>query len=133
MEDQQPATGDLTDESAVDTVAADSETAAAPATSDAVSPGSGDETVAADAATSESDDTEIADETADAATEDDEAVDGGDEVVRFRRRPAAGRLSVIVAAVAAALFVAAGAFAGAMLQPYLIDRATVATLSLIHI
>ncbi|HEX7321698.1 MAG TPA: mammalian cell entry protein [Mycobacterium sp.] len=38
-----------------------------------------------------------------------------------------GRQPAIVAAVSAALFVGAGAFAGATLQPYLADRAVVAT------
>jgi Mce-associated membrane protein len=40
---------------------------------------------------------------------------------------AAPKWSVIAAAVAAVLFVVAGAFAGATMQPYLNDRATVAT------
>lgn len=49
------------------------------------------------------------------------------ESVTFRVRRPAGRRLVAVVSVAAALLVAAGAFAGAMVQPYLIDRATVAT------
>ncbi|HXS84576.1 MAG TPA: mammalian cell entry protein [Mycobacterium sp.] len=106
MEDQQPATGDLTEEPAVDTAAA--ETEAAPVESDAVE-------VSVDGEVSE--DGENADET----TED------GEGVVRFRERRPATKWSVIAAAVAAVLFIAAGAFAGAMMQPYLTDRATVAT------
>jgi Mce-associated membrane protein len=106
VEDQQPATGDLTEEPAVDTAAA--ETEAAPVESDAVE-------VSVDGEVSE--DGENADET----TED------GEGVVRFRERRPATKWSVIAAAVAAVLFIAAGAFAGAMMQPYLTDRATVAT------
>ncbi len=100
MEDQQPATGDLTEESAVDTAAA--ETEAAPVESDAA-------------------DVSVDGENADETTED------GEGVVRFRERRPATKWSVIAAAVAAVLFIAAGAFAGAMMQPYLTDRATVAT------
>lgn len=105
MEDQQPATGDLTEEPAADAAA---ETEAAPEESDAAD-------VSVDDGVSE--DGENADET----TED------GEGVVRFRERRPATKWSVIAAAVAAVLFIAAGAFAGAMMQPYLTDRATVAT------
>jgi Mce-associated membrane protein len=110
VEDQQPATGDLTDESAVDTAAAETEA------------------VPVDPAIDEPD-TENVDE----ATEDEEAdesdSDDDDEpgVVRFRERRPATKWTTIAAAVAAVLFVGAGAFAGAMMQPYLADRATVAT------
>jgi len=57
----------------------------------------------------------------------DETTEDGEGVVRFRERRPATKWSVIAAAVAAVLFIAAGAFAGAMMQPYLTDRATVAT------
>ena len=53
--------------------------------------------------------------------------EGDGAVVRFRERRPATKWSVIAAAVAAVLFVGAGAFAGATMQPYLNDRATVAT------
>ena len=117
MEDQQPAAGDLTEESPDSTLggstAVDTEVAEA-------------EGVHVDPDTSDSDD-----ENSDAATEDDEAPDAeaDDEpvVVRFRERRPATKWSVIAAAVAAALFVGAAAFAGAVMQPYLTDRATVAT------
>jgi Mce-associated membrane protein len=59
-----------------------------------------------------------------AESEDSETAD--DEVKAVERKPVGRRLAVVVA-VAAALFVAAGAFGGAMLQPYLADRATAAT------
>ncbi len=116
MEDQQPATGDLTEEypdstlggsTAVDTDVAEAEAAR-------VDPDASDGD----------------DENADAATEDDEPADAeaDDEpvVVRFRERRPATKWSVITAAVAAALFVGSAAFAGATMQPYLTDRATVA-------
>lgn len=117
MEDQQPATGHLTEESpdstpghsaALDTDVAQAEPAHV-----------GPEATGGD------------DENVDAATEDDEADDAeaADEpvVVRFRERRPATKWSVIAAAVAAALFVGSAAFAGATMQPYLTDRATVAT------
>ena len=117
MEDQQPATGDLTEEypdstlggsTAVDTDVAEAEAAR-------VDPDASDgDDENADAATEDA-------EPADAATEDDEPV-----VVRFRERRPATKWSVIAAAVAAALFVGSAAFAGATMQPYLTDRATVA-------
>jgi Mce-associated membrane protein len=115
VEDQQPATGDLTEESAVDTAAAETEAAHVdPAVDDA------DES-----------DTEIVDETTedDGVSEDVSDEDASDEggVVRFRERRPATKWTTIAAAVAAVLFVGAGAFAGAMMQPYLADRATVAT------
>jgi Mce-associated membrane protein len=112
VEDQQPAAGDLTEESpesrlggstVVDTDVAE-----------------------ADAAHVDPDASDGDDENADAATEDDEA-DDEPVVVRFRERRPATKWSVIAAAVAAALFVGSAAFAGATMQPYLTDRATVAT------
>jgi Mce-associated membrane protein len=117
VEDQQPAAGDLTEESPDSTLggstAVDTEVAEAKA-------------VHVDPDSSDGDD-----ENADAATEDDEAADAeaDDEpvVVRFRERRPATKWSVIAAAVAAALFVGSAAFAGAVMQPYLTDRATVAT------
>jgi Mce-associated membrane protein len=70
------------------------------------------------------------DENADAATEDDEADDdaAADEpVVGVKPWRPVSKWSAIAASVAAALFVGSAAFAGAMMQPYLSDRATVAT------
>lgn len=104
MEDQQLATGDLTAESAADTAAA--ETEAAPTEPDAAE--------VSEVETSENSDA-------------DEATDAEAGVVRFRQRRPATKWTTIAATVAAVLFVAAGAFAGAMMQPYLADRATVAT------
>ena len=110
MEDQQLATGDLTAESAADTAAADTE--AAPTEPDAAD--------VSDAETSEYSDSDN--------DNDNEATDDAEAgVVRFRERRPATKWTTIAAAVAAVLFVGAGAFAGAMMQPYLTDRATVAT------
>jgi Mce-associated membrane protein len=116
VEDQQPATGDLTEESPDSTLGGSTvvDTDVAEAEAAHVDPDSSDGD----------------DENADVATEDDEAADAeaGDEpvVVRFRERRPATKWSVIAAAVAAALFVGSAAFAGATMQPYLTDRATVA-------
>ncbi|WP_293004017.1 mammalian cell entry protein [Mycobacterium sp.] len=127
MEDQQPATGDLTEESADDTAA---ETASVDESADGVSDESNaegfgsDEESASDEESEGDDESESDDENVEATTEDD---DLGLTTVRFRERRPATRWSVIVAAVAAALFIGAGAFAGAMMQPYLADRAAVAT------
>jgi Mce-associated membrane protein len=105
VEDQQPAAGDLTDE------APDSQSG--------------------DGAAVETDDaeTDIA-ETDDVTTEDEEAK--ADETVEeavggLRHRRPVGKWSAIAAAAAALLFVGCAAFAGATVQPYLTDRATVAT------
>jgi Mce-associated membrane protein len=117
VEDQQPAAGDLTEESPDSTLGG----------STAVDTDEAD----ADAVHVDPDASDGDDENADAATEDDEAADAeaDDEpvVVRFRERRPATKWSVIAAAVAAALFVGSAAFAGATMQPYLTDRATAAT------
>ncbi len=116
MEDQQPATGDLTGESAVDTIVAETDAAPVDETEVDVS----------DDGASDPDASDNDDENADGTTEDAET-ERDDPVVRFRQRRPATKWSVIAAAVAAVLFVGAGAFAGATVQPYLVDRATVAT------
>jgi Mce-associated membrane protein len=115
VEDQQPATGDLTDaipdhrsgnDASVE--APESEPSEAESTIDSAG----------------GDDTE-------AGTNDDEELQSDDaahdaETVLRQRRPA-GKWSYIAAGVAAALFVGAAAFAGFTVQPYLTYRATVAT------
>lgn len=109
MEDQQPAEGDLTAE--------------APATA---------ETVVADQP--ERDEVAASSEAADATTESDPGAPGGAagpeapaEATRTRKRRLPRRLVPIVIAIAGALFVGSAAFAGATVQPYLVDRATAAT------
>jgi Mce-associated membrane protein len=112
VEDQQPAAGDLTKESpdspsgdgAVDTDGTETEAAH-------VDPEALDTEAAGD------------DENADGATEDEET----DGAATMRKWHPAGKWSAIAAGVAAVLFVGTAAFAGATVQPYLTDRATVAT------
>lgn len=105
MEDQQPAAGDLTDE--------------AP-----------DEAAAEDTATDESSDDES---TEDSTTEETAEESADTDVPPPAKEPSAarkwlaGKRTALVVGTAAALFVGAGAFAGATVQPYLADRAAVAT------
>ncbi len=111
MEDQQPAAGDLTDEipdgqSGDDASVRESESAASEAESTT--------------------DVAAGDETVDGTTEDEEPTGEATET-RLRHRRPAGKWSVIAAVIAAVLFVGAAGFAGATVQPYLKDRATVAT------
>jgi Mce-associated membrane protein len=121
VEDQQPAAGDLTDES-LGSTPGDS------ATLDA-------DVAEVDGAHGSPEASDGDDENVDAATEDHEADDAeagdaqaADEAVAGvkRWRPVT-KWSAIAAGVAAALFVGSAAFAGATMQPYLNDRATVAT------
>jgi Mce-associated membrane protein len=121
VEDQQHATGDLTDESAIDTLAA--ETDAAPVDQPVAEVSDGDET---DVDQSDAGESSVDDESFDGAAKDS-VTDPDGAVVRFRERRPATKWSVIAAAVAAVLFIGAGAFAGVTIQPYLTDRATVAT------
>ena len=119
MEDQQPATGDLTEESAVDTAVA--ETEAAPVDEPDVDASDVDVSDESDAESDES-----VTESVDGATEDDES-ESEEPVVGMRERRPVSKWSAIAAGVAAALFVGSAAFAGATMQPYLTDRATVET------
>ncbi|AFC56535.1 MULTISPECIES: hypothetical protein [Mycobacterium avium complex (MAC)] len=112
MEDQQPAAGDLTAE---DEATVDEATVAAPDDADA-------------GATDDATDAEATDDATDAeATEDaaEQATDGPAPAPRKRRL--AGKAWAIVALVAAVLFVGSAGFAGAMVQPYLTDRAVAET------
>ncbi|WP_201408131.1 mammalian cell entry protein [Mycobacterium paraintracellulare] len=112
MEDQQPAAGDLTAE---DEATVDEATVAAPDDADA-------------GATDDATDAEATDDATDAeATEDagEQAADGPAPAPRKRRL--AGKAWAIVALVAAVLFVGSAGFAGAMVQPYLTDRAVAET------
>ncbi|WP_029106700.1 hypothetical protein [Mycobacterium sp. URHD0025] len=78
----------------------------------------------------EATDTEVADADAEATDAEAEATEAeaesAEDVVLVPHREAGKRLTY-VAAGTAALFVVAGAFGGAMVQPYLADRALVAT------
>lgn len=107
MEDQQPAAGDLTTE-AEETTTADGaeeldESPDATTESAESEPGEGPETA----------------ETGDAAA--------AGQAKRPRRKLLAGKRLAIVITLAAMLFVGSAAFAGAMAQPYLTDRASAAT------
>ncbi|BCO44097.1 mammalian cell entry protein [Mycobacterium paraintracellulare] len=112
MEDQQPAAGDLTAE---DEATVDEATVAAPDDGDA-------------GGTDDATDAEATDDATDAeATEDagEQAADAPAPAPRKRRL--AGKAWAIVALVAAVLFVGSAGFAGAMVQPYLTDRAVAET------
>ena len=98
MEDQQPAAGDLT-----------------------VDPPEQE-----DASEEQSAQPEQPDGDAVAALEDAEDAEDAEDVAMRTRRPAGKRIA-IAAAIAAVLFVGSAAFAGATMQPYLSDRAVVAT------
>lgn len=113
MEDQQPAAGYLTVE------ASDSQSR-------------DDDSVETDAAESDAADSDAAEsEAAQPESEASEAESWIDSAAaaetRLRHRRPAGKGSLIAAVVAAVLFVGSAAFAGATLQLYLTDRATVAT------
>ncbi|WP_375487961.1 mammalian cell entry protein [uncultured Mycobacterium sp.] len=75
--------------------------------------------------TAETGETDSDDEAPDRET-GGEATEGAEADSTRTRRPAGKRLAIAVA-VAAALFVGSAAFAGATVQPYLADQATVAT------
>ena len=111
MEDQQPAAGDLTDETP-DSQSGDDASVGEP------------ESEASEAESAI--DSDAGDEIDDGTTEDEEDKPEEAETGLRYRRPA-GRWSAIAAVGAAVLFVGSAAFAGATVQPYLTDRATVAT------
>jgi Mce-associated membrane protein len=128
VEDQQPAAGDLT----VDAALATEATEAAEADTQQSEPAERDESAAAatdeidgDAAEQADGDAEAEEEAKEAQDEDETAAATEDGGTRTRRT--AGKRIAIAVAVAAVLFVGSAAFAGATMQPYLSDRATVAT------
>jgi Mce-associated membrane protein len=125
VEDQQPAAGDLTDEM-TDNQSTDDATVETDAAETEV-----ERSEPEDSKAESTIDSVVGDETDDGTAQDEEAktdetaeaeADGG-----LRPRPQVGRWLAIAAAAAAVLFVGSAAFAGAILQPYLTDRATVAT------
>jgi Mce-associated membrane protein len=119
VEDKQPAAGDLTADAAIEAPEEPDESASA-ATQDAT------ESIGATCGEADGDTAAEADAEAEAEAEAaDTATDSEDGGPRTRR-PAGKRMAVVVA-VAAVLFVGSAAFAGAAMQPYLADRATVAT------
>ena len=151
MEDQQPDPGDLTADSAeapktpvgkadrgkaqpaapVDETPSGNpeDPAESPEGTDGASPGISDEASSADTDGEPDSPDETSPDAADDAspTGADETTDGNpDDVVLVPHRPAGRRLTVAAVA-AAALFVGSAGFAGAMVQPYLSERALVAT------
>jgi Mce-associated membrane protein len=113
VEDQQPATGDLTVDadpgSEADNPAGESDGAA---------------TESAETGDAATDAAEQTDGDAQATAEEEgQAAEGG----RARTRRLAGKRLAIAVVAAAVLFVGSAAFAGATVQPYLADRATAAT------
>jgi Mce-associated membrane protein len=115
VEDQQPATGDLTD-------------AIGPAESE------GTQLDSVDLGTESTSESPVGDVIDDRESGDDDAErdePAGEAVEGVRERRPVGKWLAIAASVAAVLFVGSAAFAGAAVQPYLSDRATVATKLLI--
>lgn len=118
MEDQQPAAGDLTAEE-TPAAAQDEATGAAPGDDDAqpTEDAGDDETTGAAAG----------DEDAQPTDEAGEQPGDAPAATGKRKRRLAGKAWGIVAMVAALLFVGSAGFAGAMVQPYLADRAVAET------
>ncbi|MGV0048311.1 mammalian cell entry protein [Mycobacterium colombiense] len=116
MEDQQPAAGDVT---------ADERPAAPEA--EAEGDGVGDEKTDATTESDTSDAVEPDGDVAEAAGEDAEQTTDAAPAAGAGEKRRAGKAWAIVAVIAALLFVGSAAFAGAMMQPYLADRATAAT------
>ncbi len=114
MEDQQPAAGDLTDEAQEESGATESDTAASDA---AASDAAASEATAETEATEP--DSEPEADNAESAAPDTEA-----EPAEQRKRKT-GRLAAVVVALVAALLIGSSAFAAAMAQPYLAERATI--------
>ncbi len=114
MEDQQPAAGDLTDEIPGSQSGNDASVETDVAEAEAAQP----ETQAETESTTGS---PVDDEAV-----NDEAAKADEAETRLRHRRPVGRGSAIAAVLAAVLFVGSAAFAGAAVQPYLTDRATVA-------
>jgi Mce-associated membrane protein len=118
VEDQQPAAGDLT----ADAAEASPEPTAETEESTTEEPAERDES--ADASTESA---ETAPDEADEETDEDAEGAEDAKAKRPRRKLLAGKRLAIAIALAAMLFVGSAAFAGAAVQPYLIDRATAAT------
>jgi Mce-associated membrane protein len=120
VEDQQPAAGDLTAEqnpAVTENVAAGGLAGDGPERHDE----NGDAATQSDG----NDDVAAEQDNADIEAIDEDAETPAADGARKRRR--AGKPWAVVAVIAAVLFVGSAAFAGAMMQPYLADRATAAT------
>jgi Mce-associated membrane protein len=119
VEDQQPAAGDLT-------VDAGSEALTGNETEAAETGIKQSETPEQDAAAEQADGDAEGEAGAEDAHEAEATVAATDDGGMRTRRPAGKRIAIAVA-VAAVLFVGSAAFAGVTMQPYLSDRAIVAT------
>ncbi|ATO64797.2 mammalian cell entry protein [Mycobacterium avium subsp. hominissuis] len=121
MEDQQPAAGDLTAE----------ENPAAADQNEATVAAAGDDRENGDAATeseaAETSDAEPADGAEDTQSAETVETAGAAPAAGRRTKRLAGKAWAVAAMVAALLFVGSAGFAGAMVQPYLADRAVAAT------
>ncbi|OBJ13243.1 mammalian cell entry protein [Mycobacterium colombiense] len=122
MEDQQPAAGDVTAEESP--AAPDAEATGAPE-GDGAEPR--DEKADATTESDGGDAVELDGADAEAAGEDAEQTTDAAPADGAGKKRRAGKAWAIVAVIAALLFVGSAAFAGAMMQPYLADRATAAT------
>lgn len=120
MEDQQPAAGDLTAE---ENPAADQNEATVAAACDDRE--NGDAATESEAA--ETSDAEPADGAEDTQSAETAATAGAAPAAGRRTKRLAGKAWAVAAMVAALLFVGSAGFAGAMVQPYLADRAVAAT------
>ncbi|WP_310778680.1 mammalian cell entry protein [Mycobacterium sp. Z3061] len=124
MEDQQPAAGDLTDEAREESEAADSQAetveAAAPVTETDAAEGDSPEE---DGTDSEAEPAETDAEPAETQAKPVKPVKQKKQKKQRKRKP--GRVAAVVIALVAALFVGSSAFAAAMVQPYLAERATI--------
>jgi Mce-associated membrane protein len=118
VEDQQPDTGDLTADAAKTGESKGGENAEAAPERDESADAA---TESAEAGPGESDGD------ADDGVKDGEDATDAKRGRRPRRKILAGKRLAITIAVAAVLFVGSAAFAGAAVQPYLVDRATAAT------
>lgn len=136
MEDQQPAASDLIDDAAPDPEATEA-TEAAKVDAEADESGSAATSPATEATAESADgeEAEQADGDAEKDAEEDsekdsdapETAEAGGARKRIKKRRLAGKRLRIAIAVAALFFIGSAAFAGATVQPYLADRALVAT------
>lgn len=121
MEDQQPAAGDLTDEAREESRdAAETVEAETPAESEPVA-----ETEAAEVDSSDEGENEAEPETEAAAENETQTEAEPAKQAKPKRTRKPGRLAAVVVALVAALFIGSSAFAAAMVQPYLAERATI--------
>lgn len=132
MEDQQSASGDLTQEAAAAETGPDS--APEPQAAAAVEADSAPDELASESAADDAGENaaeSAAEESAAAASdgqpEEGTAAPATKKDGKTRRKRLAGKRMTSAVGMAATLFVGSAAFAGAMVQPYLVDRTVVAT------